>query len=177
MRNYVSYFAVEDYVYIGLRRVVRHFRNKLGPGQDARSRGRQRLAPGESLRDDPPHCMAARFLAHCCNPLLHHGCASAPYHVALLVAVSAPTCCSRRERNHSSIICTIVGRPPAPRGHNKAPHGACADRLPQDTIRLLLVQVRYEQHPYAEQSRRWCRTIILVESRSPSRSPAHAIRS
>lgn len=30
MRNYVSYFAVEDYVYIGLRRVVRHFRNKLG---------------------------------------------------------------------------------------------------------------------------------------------------
>lgn len=30
MRNYVSYFAVEDYVYIGLRRIVRHFRSKLG---------------------------------------------------------------------------------------------------------------------------------------------------
>lgn len=30
MRNYVSYYAVEDYTYIGLRRIVRDFRKKLG---------------------------------------------------------------------------------------------------------------------------------------------------
>ena len=30
LRNYLSYWAVEDYIYLGLRRPLRRFRKRLG---------------------------------------------------------------------------------------------------------------------------------------------------
>lgn len=30
LRNYLSYWAVEDYIYLGLRRPLKHFRKQLG---------------------------------------------------------------------------------------------------------------------------------------------------
>jgi hypothetical protein len=45
LRNYLSYWAVEDYIYLGLRRPLRRFRKRLGLPPLRAVEGTQRVMP------------------------------------------------------------------------------------------------------------------------------------